>query len=195
MAMNSPLAPFFKFTDTLVTFTPAEKIIITAALALKTVAKNYHLVDVGQVAQHLYFINQGCIRLYYLTEDGKDITGFVFTENMFAGSLESYLSQAPSTQLLTTVESCELLALPYDKFEQLCKDVPPFNTLIRKVLAMRLIHAQKLVSALVTHTPEDRYTAYKHLHPLIEQRIPQHVLSSFIGITPVSLSRIRHRKK
>lgn len=191
---QTSLDSFFAFTEQLVQFTPAEKDIVATALQVKTVPKQHNLVELGQVSEYAYFINQGCIRLYYLMEDGKEITGFVFTEQMFAGSLDSFLSQSPSTQALTTLEDSELLLLHHKNLQALYKTVPVFNTLMRKILEMRLIHAQKLVASLITHSPQDRYTAYKELHPDIEQRIPQHMLSSFMGITPVSLSRIRHRK-
>lgn len=152
------------------------------------------MVNLEQVSNELYFIAKGCVRFYYITEDGNDITGFVFIENMFAGALESFFSQIPSNQILESIEECELLVLSYDSLNKLYLEVPAFNTLVRKILEMRMAHAQKVIASLIMHKPEERYTAYKDLHPEIEKRIPQHILSSFMGITPVSLSRIRARK-
>lgn len=185
---------FFGFCEQFVAFTDAEKLSIMNELVHTQVAKGSCLVDLGQVSDGMYFVKQGCIRLYYLTQVGADITGFIFTENMFVGAIESFLSQQPSTQILETLENCELIVIHYDALQKLYHDVPKFNILIRKVLEMRMIHAQKIVAALITHKPEQRYTEYKNLHPTLEKRIPQHIFSSFMGITPVSLSRIRHRK-
>lgn len=185
---------FFLFAEQFVQFADTEKEVIQHALHYINVPKSHRLVQLGQASNHIYFVLSGCLRLYYLTDEGKDITGFVFTENMLAGSLESFLSQAPSNQVLETIEASELLALNHSALEQLYQKVPAFNIFIRKVLEMRMAHAQKLVASLIIHKPEERYTAYKDLHPQLEQRIPQHMLSTFMGITPVSLSRIRHRQ-
>jgi len=185
--------PFFEFTDQFIQFKPPDKAIIEDKLVVREVPKGHTLVDLEQIAQEVYFINRGCMRFFYLTPEGKDITGFVFVENMFAGSHESFFSQVPSNQILETLEDCELLAISFEALHELYAKVPDINILVRKVLEMRMSHAQKVIASLIMNKPEDRYTAYTNLHPGIEQRIPQHILSSYMGITPVSLSRIRGR--
>lgn len=184
---------FWIFTEQFVVFTPQEKELIKRQLTVRDIPKNHVLIDVGEVAEETYFINKGCIRLYYLTEEGEEVTGFVFLENMMGGSGESFFSQVPSTQIIESLEECELLVLTYDKLEQLYLDVPKMNVLVRKLLQQRMIFAQKVVASLIINKPQDRYSSYLQLHPDLENRIPQHVLASYMGITPVSLSRIRKR--
>jgi len=189
-----PFDDFFNFTDQFVQFSNKDKEIIERKLVIRDVPKKHTLVNLDQVATEVYFVVKGCLRFYYITEDGRDITGFVFVEHMFAGSHESFFSQLPSSQVLETIEHCELLVLSYSSLHELYEEVPLFNVLVRKVLEMRMSHAQKVIASLIINKPEDRYTSYTDLHPGIEQRIPQHILSSFMGITPVSLSRIRARQ-
>jgi len=184
---------FWKFCETMVSFTAQEKELIRQQLILRDVPKNYQLVAEGEVANEVFFINKGCIRLYYLLEEGKEVTGFIFQENMFGGSAESFFSQTPSVQILETIEECELLVLSYTALQHLYDAVPKMNVLMRKILEQRMTFAQKLVASLIIHKPQDRYTSYQQLHPDLENRIPQHVLASYMGITPVSLSRIRKR--
>ncbi|WKN33832.1 Crp/Fnr family transcriptional regulator [Porifericola rhodea] len=184
---------FWKFCETMVSFTAQEKELIRQQLTLRDMPKNYQLVAEGEVANEVFFINKGCIRLYYLLEEGKEVTGFIFQENMFGGSAESFFSQTPSVQILETIEECELLVLSYAALQQLYDAVPKMNVLMRKILEQRMTFAQKLVASLIIHKPQDRYTSYQQLHPDLENRIPQHVLASYMGITPVSLSRIRKR--
>lgn len=184
---------FWKFCETMVSFTAQEKELIRQQLILRDVPKNYQLVAEGEVANEVFFINKGCIRLYYLLEEGKEVTGFIFQENMFGGSAESFFSQTPSVQILETIEECELLVLSYAALQHLYDAVPKMNVLMRKILEQRMTFAQKLVASLIIHKPQDRYTSYQQLHPDLENRIPQHVLASYMGITPVSLSRIRKR--
>ena len=185
---------FWNFANQLVLLNDTEKKKIQKEFTFRKVKKNTILVDLGQTAKEVYFINQGCLRFYYLTDEGNEITGFVFTENMFAGSHESFFSQVPSIQVLETLEGSELIVLSYEKLQRLYTEVPKMNTLSRKLLEQRMAHAQKVIASLIINKPQDRYTTYQKLHPGLENRIPQHVLASYMGITPVSLSRIRSRK-
>lgn len=184
---------FWTFCDQFVSFSSQEKERIKRQLSIRDVPKHHVLIDVGEVANEIFFINQGCVRLYYLTEEGEEVTGFIFLENMMAGSSESFFSQVPGTQIIETLEECELLVLTHSSLEQLYADVPKMNILVRKILEQRMAFAQKVVASLIINKPQDRYSSYQQLHPDLENRIPQHILASYMGITPVSLSRIRKR--
>lgn len=184
---------FWNFTDQFVSFNSKEKEKIKNHLILRNVPKNYALVDLGQVAKEVFFINKGCLRFYYITEEGNEVTGFIFQENMFAGSHESFFAQQPSMQVLETLEEAELFVLSYDSLLRLYQEVPKMNIFVRKLLEQRMAFAQRIVASLIMHKPEDRYQHYRELHPELENRIPQHILASYMGITPVSLSRIRKR--
>lgn len=184
---------FWKFTEQFVAFTNQEKAQIQQRLILRDVPKGYVLVDIEQTAKEVFFINKGCLRFYYITDEGNEVTGFIFQENMFAGSLESFFAQQPSMQVLETLEESELLVLSYDGLHALYELIPKMNVFVRKLLEQRMAFAQKVLASLIIHKPQDRYTAYQALHPDLENRIPQHILASYMGITPVSLSRIRSR--
>ncbi|MEZ5040154.1 MAG: Crp/Fnr family transcriptional regulator [Saprospiraceae bacterium] len=184
---------FWTFTEQFVSFSNKEKERIKSSLILRDVPKNHVLIDFGDIAKEAFFINKGILRFYYISDEGNEITGFVFQENMMAGSHESFFSQVPSIQVLETLEAAELLVLPYDQLQQLYLEVPKMNIMVRKLLEQRMAHAQKVIASLIINKPIDRYQAYQTLHPGLENRIPQHVLASYMGITPVSLSRIRRR--
>ena len=124
---------------------------------------------------------------------GKEITGFIFQEHMFCGSHESFFSQVPSMQVLETLEPCELLVLSFESLQELYEKVPKMNTMVRKLLEQRMANAQKVVASLIMNKPEDRYRSLLELHPEWVHRVPQQVLATYLGITPVSLSRIRRR--
>lgn len=184
---------FWRIFQQLAPFSPKEKALIQEKLIYRDVPKHHILVDLGQIAHEMYFIQKGCIRLYYSTADGKEITGFIFEENMFTSSLESVISQIPSIQVLETLEASELVVLPYDGLLKLYEEVPKMNVVIRKILEQRMINAQKVVASLIMNKPEERYSSMLDLQPALINRIPQQVLATFLGITPVSLSRIRKR--
>lgn len=184
---------FWQFAQQFEPFSAAEKQLVQQKFVLLDVPAHHRLVGIGQRANYLYFVNRGCLRFYYPTADGQEITGFIFEEGGFAGVLESFFTQTPSQQVLETLEDCELLALSHADLEKLYQEVPRMNVLVRKILEQRMAYAQKVVASLILQSPEERYEALLRRQPQLLQRVPQKVLATYLGITPVSLSRIRKR--
>lgn len=181
-----------QYTAQFIQLTARERQLIEDAFTFRQVPKNFLLVRDGQVARELFFINKGLLRLYY-QKDGEYITGFIFRENLFASSYDSFLQRSPSIQLLDTLEDCELLSLTKDKMDELYEQVPKFNILTRKIAEQRFINAQQILSSFLLDTPEERYLKFIEKNGDLLLRVPHHMLASFLGITPVSLSRIRKR--
>ena len=183
---------FFKFTDRFLHFSQMEKEAIQDILIYREVPKKYPLAKIGDICREAYFIKKGCVRLFY-DKDGEEITGFFFTENMIVSSFESVLTQQPSIQGIETLEPCELIVFQYSKLNSLYDSFPRLNIFIRKLLEERFIFAQKVVASLIIDKPEDRYLRLFQRQPELLNRVPQHMLATYLGITPVSLSRIRKR--
>lgn len=158
----------------------------------REVPKKFALVEEGQIAREVYFINRGCLRFYY-NRDGDEITGFIFTENLFATALDSFLQQEPSSQIVETLEDCELLVISYSNMQRLYDYSTNFQLFGRRLAEQRLVNAQRILSSYILDSPEERYRRILTTQPEWLQRVPQHYLASFLGITPVSLSRIRKR--
>lgn len=194
--MNQPFYDqFWGVINRLVIFSKKEKQLFQEHLTVIEPKAHTVLVDLEEVATSAYFVLKGCVRFYYITEDGREITGFVFTENMFASSHNSFFNQSPSLQVVETLEPCTLLQLSYESLNRLYEEVPKTNILVRKVLQERFSHAQQVVEALISMRPEERYRHLLETRPDLVNRVPQHILASYIGITPVSLSRIRSRRR
>lgn len=192
--MQHALEQLWSFMDQYVLFSEQEKNILQDYFNLQEYNKNSLLVDLGEVSKDVYFILKGCLRYYYLTEDGREITGFIFQENMFAGSHNSFFNQVPSTQVLETIENSTVLRLSYPSLMELYQKVPKMNELVRKILEHRFAFAQSVIASLITNKPEERYRQLILQQPNLVHRVPLHILATYIGITPVSLSRIRARK-
>ncbi len=176
-----------------VAWQPKEERQFIEAFVYREVPSQYRLVEYGEVCREICFLNKGCVRLYYLTDDGEEVSGFLFTEGLFLSALESFLAESPSVQVLETVEPCELLVLPKMKLEKLYEELPKTQVFMRKLLEERFVNAQKVVASFVLDKPEERYLKLIAAQPDLLQRFPQHVLATYLGITPVSLSRIRKR--
>ncbi|CAN5276454.1 Crp/Fnr family transcriptional regulator [soil metagenome] len=169
-----------------------EKLIFEDSFSFKQVPGNFLLISEGQVANELFFINKGLMRLYY-HKNGEYITGFIFRDHLFASSYDSFLQQAPSIQYLETIEECELLSVTKERMDELYKLLPQFNVLTRKIAEQRFINSQQILSSFLLDNPEERYRKFAEKNGDLFLRVPHHIIASYLGITPVSLSRIRRR--
>lgn len=158
----------------------------------KNIRKKTTILSYGKVAQEVYFVIRGCMRLYY-DKDGVDISAFFFTENMFAGAYDSFTTKTKSRHSIETVEDCHCLSITYNSLQSLYVELPKMNELIRKVLEKRFFELHQLFTSQILDSPEERYLNLLKERPDLLQRVPQHQIATFLGVTPVSLSRIRSR--
>ena len=151
------------------------------------------LLEEGKVADKLYLIRKGCLRLFFYDE-GKDITFQFFFEGDFVASFDSLYKQQPSLFSLESIEPTEVTLITREDFYNLVEQ----NALIRKEYEEKLIERfhvyQQLFLSRINNTPQQRYEELLKEYPGIVQRVPQHYIASYLGITPVSLSRIRSRR-
>ncbi|WP_147320967.1 Crp/Fnr family transcriptional regulator [Hymenobacter lapidiphilus] len=151
------------------------------------------LLAEGQVASHLYVVRQGCVRIW-LNHRGKDLTAQFFVEGEAVASLESFLTGEPSEFTIETVEACTLDVLSKAEFDRLMAERPDFREWFQQLTTRRLIGYVHHLLAYIRDTPQERYEDLVKNRPQLLQRVPQHYIASYLGITGVSLSRIRNRK-
>lgn len=146
----------------------------------------------NEVAHEVYFILRGCMRLYY-EKEGEDVSAYFFTENMFAGAYVSFISQQPSRLFMETIEDCEVISISHVNFKKLFVEFPRMTELMMKILEERFVSIHELFTSHILDSPEERYLNLMKERPDLLNRIPQHHIATFLGITSVSLSRIRSR--
>lgn len=151
------------------------------------------LLEAGKVAEKLYLIRKGCMRLFFY-QDGKDITFQFFFEGDFVASFDSLHKRTPSLFYLESIEPTELTAIKREDFYTLIANDLSLRQLYEEKLIDRFHAYQQLFLSRIKNTPRQRYEELLKKYPHIIQRVPQHYIASYLGITPVSLSRIRNRR-
>lgn len=146
----------------------------------------------GRVAKELYFINKGSLRLYYEI-DGVDRTLFFAFENQFTGPCRSFMLEEPNHQIFETLEESELLAVKREPLWEALQKYPRLALLRSMIAEENLFITESIVSFLLLNSPEERYSNLIKHNPEILKRIPQYQIATYLGISPVSLSRIRKR--
>ncbi|MBK7056645.1 MAG: Crp/Fnr family transcriptional regulator [Leptospiraceae bacterium] len=151
-----------------------------------------NLLNEGDVSQYLYFVKEGCLRLWF-NDKGKDITFQFFFENEIVTSFESFRFGIPSLFTLETIEPVKLLKINKQDLMSIFIKFPDTKDHLIEFLFQRLSRYTHLFLSRIKESPEDRYRALIKMEPRIPNRIPQHYIASYLGISPVSLSRIRKR--
>ncbi|ASK28873.1 hypothetical protein CEY12_01560 [Chryseobacterium sp. T16E-39] len=149
------------------------------------------IIEEGVVSKKFYYLKKGILR-GWTNYDGKEITfQFLFEDHIFCSS-ESFFYNRPSSYTVETVEACTLLSIEKTVIDQLSEN-NEFLNLFNKYLIGRVNDYQRLLISQIQDKPEVRYKKLFEENPEIILRIPQHLVASYLGITPVSLSRIRNR--
>ncbi|MDM1295792.1 Crp/Fnr family transcriptional regulator [Sphingobacterium sp. N143] len=151
------------------------------------------LLQEGEMSRTMYFIEKGCLRTW-INNDGMDITTQFFFEGDSVSSIESFMTNQASLYSIESLEPCILQTLSQKDFQHALADLPEVKEEMQKHLFRRFLNSQKTFYSYLKNNPRKRYEELVAAYPHIIQRVPQHYIASYLGITPVSLSRIRNRR-
>lgn len=165
---------------------------IQSHIKIEHLDKGEFFIRAGEVKDHLGIIISGCMRYFYL-KNGEEITGEFWQEKEILGSFEgSFLNQS-STLFIEAIEPTEIITLSYSEIKNLANQVKSLDKIIIALLEKFLVESQLRIASYITETPEERYLRLRKEMPGIEDRVHQKYIASFVGVTPVTLSRIRGR--
>ena len=161
---------------------------------LKLPAKTV-LLEEGKVTGQYVFIEKGCVRLFF-NNDGNDKTVQFFFENEGLTSFESFVNNAPSAFTIETIEPSVVYLLPKQYVIQLMDELshePDFLKMMMQLSSLRQTHYINEFVSFIRDTPEERYQKLLTERPHIVQRVPQHYIASYLGVSTVHLSRIKSK--
>jgi len=157
------------------------------------VAAKTTLLQEGKISRTMFFIEKGCLRTWVKNE-GKEITTQFFFEGDSVSSIESFRTNLPSLYSIESIEPCILQTISQQDFQNILENLPEIKEEMQEHLFKRLLQSQKTFYSYLKNNPQQRYKELIEEYPHIIQRIPQHYIASYLGITSVSLSRIRNRR-
>lgn len=164
---------------------------VKEAFTPKKLRKRQYLLQEGDVCRYAAFVVKGALRQYLVDEKGNEhITQFAI-EDWWISDRESMASETPSNYNIDALEDCELLLLTRQNALDLEKNVPVYKELMDVVKERSAFAGQKRVVSALSYSAEEKYKEFINTYPKIVQRVPQHMIASFLGITPETLSRLR----
>lgn len=187
-----------QFRQQAATFVPlndAEWQVLIPYLEVSTLKKKKNFAEPGKVCNYLAFVVKGAVRYFHI-KDGEEITGYFSFENEFASSYKSFLTRQPAINYIQALEDTVLVSFSYNNLQQAYANEligHKMERMYRLIAEHYLICCEERIASFIIQTPEERYNKLLEAGGEVLQRIPQHYIANFLGITPVSLSRIRRR--
>ena len=160
---------------------------------LVSFAPKEFLVKEGQLRKEIFWIRKGLVRGFRITENGEEITTMFRWENQALASPNLILFDEPAAQYFEALEPTEVFKIDYDKVQTIIKNNPKLEANRAIILRTTLKEALQRIDSFLLLTPEERYLDFILRKPDISNRVPDKYLANVLGITPVSLSRIRKR--
>ena len=157
----------------------------------KTYPKKTLLLKAGQVCNFEAYLLKGCIKRYYIDQNGDETILQFAVEDWWVSDIASFCQQLPSRFYVETMEDTELLQINYQNKELLFKEVPKLERVFRLLVQRAYAVLENRFFTGITDSAEDRYLEFIKKYPGLLQRVPQYQIASYLGITPEALSRIK----
>jgi CRP-like cAMP-binding protein len=180
-----------QFISKYIHLTDEESAFFHSLLKHRQVRKKTFLLQEGEICDFEAFILKGCIRSYYLDKEGVETILLFAVEDWWVSDLTSFSERQPSNLFIETLEDCELLSIDYAGKALLFEKIPAFERMFRLLVQRSLSVLQQRFYATISQTAEERYLQFLDKYPLVAQRVPQHQIARYIGVSPEFLSKVR----
>ncbi len=191
---HHPMQQLLTYFHTFQILNKASQEQLLAISQLLELKKNELLQPIGHTCKTIYFVQKGMARIFYY-KDGIDITECFAAENQIIARVESLFTQRPSQKGIQIIEASEIIAINATKLFALYDQYPSIERLFRKIFEQGYVDTVNRLESLQFYSAEERYLNLLHEMPDLLQRVPLKYIASYLGITQVSLSRIRGTAK
>ena len=175
-----------------VSFEPKELEIFNSLLEHKTVPKKTILLHEVEMCDFEAFVIKGCIRKYYIDANGFEVILQFAIENAWLSDISfSIYEKKPSRVFIETLEECEFFMFTPDTKEALFAKAPKFERAFRILMQRNLAVTQERLFNTISKTATEKYLEFLELYPTLSQRVAQHYIASYVGISAEFLSKIR----
>ena len=159
----------------------------------RSMSKGELLLREGEPAKYGAFVCKGCLRSYVVDDKGKEHIVQFAPENWWLSDLESLVHKKPSTYFMDAIEPTEVLLAEMASFQKMLNNLPGFAESFRIGQQKNTAAKDKRIISSLTADAQTKYHEFLDKYPTIAQRVPLHMIASYLGISPETLSRVRKR--
>ncbi|HWK98486.1 MAG TPA: Crp/Fnr family transcriptional regulator [Parapedobacter sp.] len=174
-------------------FSLEDMVIFNDLLKPKTIKKKQLLLREGEICNFEAYIVSGCLRTFYIDENGSEVILQFSVEDWWVSDIGSFHDRTPSLLYIEAIEDSELLTLNPASKEELLARVPQFERVFRLMIQRHVSALERRLIRTIAKTAEERYVEFIRQYPKIALRVPQHYIASYLGMTPEFLSKVRRR--
>lgn len=184
---------FFNKLSKSITLTDADKIIFRQHVIIKKLRKRQYLLQEGEICKSVAFVNKGMMRSYLVDEKSNERIIQFAPEGWFISDLNSFITSEYSNLNIDAIEDSELVLINQEAHTHLENIIPEFFKFNYLQYRGAYIALQKRLTNMFTLSAEEKYTKLLGIYPDIMQRVPQHMIASYLGLKPETLSRVRKK--
>lgn len=149
------------------------------------------MVQQGDVCKYESFVISGCAKTFFLDPEGNEHVVMFAIENWWTADLGSFITQEPADYNVQCLENTKVVQFSHESLNLLYKEIPQLERFFRIIIQNAFVASQKRIVRNFSLTAKDRYLIFRDQYPEIEQRVPQYLIASYLGITKQFLSKIR----
>ena len=180
-----------KKINEIITLTDEEFNYCRTAFTPRKLRKRQYLLQEGDVGKYQAFVEKGLLRSYKIDDKGVEHILQFAPEGWWVADLYSFFTDEPSSFNIEALEDSEVLLINKSSWDMLLQNVPKFERYFRVLLQNNLVATQRRLMGSLSETAEEKYLKYTQTYPDCMERVPQHMIASYLGITRETLSRIR----
>ena len=183
--------PLLDYINKYINLTVEEETILLSKIIHRNYLKYQYIVQQGDICKSVNFIISGCTKTFYMNKKGQEHTVMFSVEDWWTSDLGSFITQTPADFNVQCLENTELIQFTFENLEELYTEIPKLERFFRKIIERAFVASQKRIIKNFNLAAKEHYLIFKETYPEIEQRVPQYMIASYLGITKEFLSKIK----
>ena len=185
------ITPLIDYISQHVELTQEEIELLTEHVSYRKYLKGQFVVQQGDICKYESFVVKGCLKTFHIDHQGQEHIVMFAIENWWAADLGSFITQTPADYNVQCIEPTEVIQFSYQNLQKLYHLIPKLERFFRIIIQRAFVASQKRIIRNFSLPAKKRYLTFREQYPTIEQRVPQYMIASYLGITKEFLSKIR----
>ena len=175
-----------------ISLTEEEQAFLNSKVRYRKYAKGQYILQQGDVCRFSNYVVSGCVKMTYIDHSGHEHIVLFAIEDWWVSDLGSFIDQTPADYNIQCIEPTEVIQLTKENEKALMDKLPQIERLFHLKIQKAFISAQKRVILNLSHTAKERYLMFKKKYPTMDQRIPQYMIASYLGVTKEFFSKMKN---